>query len=120
MKTALLIVDHGSRKPDAHVHLLWVAEQVRRRRPDLPVYLAHMELASPSIQAAIDTCANDGVEELFVHPFFLVPGLHAAEDVPRLVDAAALAHPRMRVRVTEATGSVATIADLILATVPSD
>jgi len=43
-----------------------------------------------------------------------------AEDVPRLVAAAALAHPRMRVRVTEATGSVAGIADLILATVPSD
>ena len=120
MKTALLIVDHGSRKPDAHVHLLWVAEQVRRRRPDLPVYLAHMELATPSIQAAVESCAADGVEDLIVHPFFLVPGLHAAEDVPRLVDAAALAHPRMRVRVTEPTGSVAGIADLILATVSSD
>ena len=120
MKRGLLIVDHGSRKAEAHAHLMWVAEQVRRRRPDLPVYLAHMELAQPSIQQAIDACAGDGVELLIVHPFFLVPGLHAAEDVPRLVDAAALAHPRMRVRVTEATGSVAGIADLILATVPSD
>jgi len=120
VKSALLIVDHGSRRPDAHVHLLWVAEQVRRRRPGLAVYLAHMELAEPSIQAAVDACAADGVEELHVHPFFLVPGLHAAEDVPRLVAAAALAHPRMRVRVTEATGSVAGIADLILATIPAD
>lgn len=120
MKAALLIVDHGSRKPDAHVHLLWVAEQVRRRRPGLPVYVAHMELATPSIQQAVDACSADGVEELIVHPFFLVPGLHAADDVPRLVAAAALAHPRLRVRVTEATGSVAGIADLILATVPTD
>jgi sirohydrochlorin ferrochelatase len=79
-----------------------------------------MELAQPSIQQAVEACAADGVEELFVHPFFLVPGLHAADDVPRLVAAAALAHPRLRVRVTEATGSVAAIADLILATVPSD
>jgi sirohydrochlorin ferrochelatase len=120
VKSALLIVDHGSRRPDAHVHLLWVAEQVRRRRPGLPVYLAHMELAAPSIQQAVEACAADGVEDLIVHPFFLVPGLHAADDVPRLVAAAALAHPRMRVRVTEATGSVAGIADLILATISTD
>ena len=120
MKSALLIVDHGSRKPEAHVHLLWVAEQVRRRRPGLLVYVAHMELARPSIQQAIETCVTDGVEALTVHPFFLVPGLHAADDVPRLVEAAALAHPRLRVRVSEPTGSVAGIADLILATVPSD
>jgi sirohydrochlorin ferrochelatase len=120
VKVALLIVDHGSRKPDAHVHLLWVAEQVRRRRPGLSVYVAHMELAKPSIQQAIESCAADGIESLIVHPFFLVPGLHAAEDVPRLVEAAALAHPRLRVRVTDPTGSVAGIADLILATVPTD
>ena len=120
MKRALLIVDHGSRKPEARAHLEWVAEQVRRRRPDLPVYIAHMELTAPSIQQAVDACAAEGVEDLLVHPFFLVPGLHAADDVPRLVDAAALAHPRLRVRVTEATGSVAGVADLILATVPTD
>lgn len=120
MKTALLIVDHGSRKSDAHEHLAWVAEQVKLRRPGLPVYVAHMELASPSIAQALAACAADGVEDLLVHPFFLVPGLHAAEDVPRLVTAAALAHPRLRVRVTEATGSVAGIADLILATLPTD
>ena len=120
MKRALLIVDHGSRKPEARAHLEWVAEQVRRRRPDLAVYVAHMELVAPSIQQAIDAAAAEGVEDLLVHTFFLDPGLHAAEDVPRLVDAAALAHPRMRVRVTEATGSVAGVADLILATVPTD
>lgn len=120
MKRALLIVDHGSRKPEAHVHLLWVAEQVRRRRPGLPVYVAHMELATPSIAQAIDSCAADGIDDLLVHPFFLVPGLHAADDVPRLVEAAALAHPRLRVRVTEPSGSVAGIADLILATVPME
>ena len=120
MKRALLIVDHGSRKPDAHSHLAWVAEQVRLRRPELSVYVAHMELAEPSIEQAVQASAADGVEELFVHPFFLVPGLHSVEDVPRLVEAAARAHPRLRVRVTASTGSVAGIADLILATLPTD
>lgn len=120
MKRALLLVDHGSRKREAHSHLAWVAEQVRLRRPGLPVYVAHMELAEPSIEQAVQACAADGVEDLFVHPFFLVPGLHSVEDVPRLVEAAARAHPRLRVRMTASTGSVAGIADLILATLPTD
>jgi sirohydrochlorin ferrochelatase len=79
-----------------------------------------MELAEPSIEQAVQACAADGVEDLFVHPFFLVPGLHSVEDVPRLVEAAARAHPRLRVRMTASTGSVAGIADLILATLPTD
>ena len=120
MKRALLIVDHGSRAADAHAHLSWVAEQVRLRRPGLPVYVAHMELSEPSIERAVAACAEDGVEELFVHPFFLVPGVHATDDVPRLVEAAARAHPRLRVRMTASLGSVAGVADLILATLPSD
>ena len=117
MKRALLIVDHGSRRREAHEHLEWVAAQVRARRPALPVYVAHMELAGPSIHQALAACARDAIEEVLVHPFFLVPGLHAAGDVPRLVEAAAVAHPGLRVRMLAAIGSVAGIADLILATV---
>ncbi len=120
MKRALLIVDHGSRRLEAHEHLEWIAAQVRSRRPDLPVYIAHMELAGPSLHQAIAACARDGIEEVLIHPFFLVPGLHAAADVPRLVDAALVAHPGMRARITAPTGSVAAIADLILATLPDD
>ena len=42
---ALLLVDHGSRRPEAHRHLEWTAEQVRQRRPGLRVHVAHLELA---------------------------------------------------------------------------
>ena len=120
MKAALLIVDHGSRKPEAHV-----APRLGRRAgapapPDLPVYVAHMELVAALDPRRSTPARPTASRSCVVHPFFLVPGLHAAEDVPRLVDAAALAHPRMHVRVTEATGSVAGVADLILATVPTD
>jgi sirohydrochlorin ferrochelatase len=119
-KRALLLVDHGSRRPEAHAHLEGIAAQLRARRPDLAVYLAHMELAGPSVSEAVAACVRDGVEELFVHPFFLVPGLHAVADVPRLVDEALAAHPGLRARVTAPLGSVAGIADLILATVPDE
>ena len=115
MSRALLLVDHGSRREEATSHVEWIAEQVRSRRPDLSVYVAHMELAAPSIADAIERCVDDGVRELVIHPLFLVPGRHLSEDLPRLVEAAASQHPRLRVRITQALGLNPELAELILA-----
>ena len=83
VKRALLLVDHGSREPEAAAQLERLAEELRTREPELAVYVAHLELALPSIADAIATCAADGVTDLVVHPYFLAPGRHAAKDVPR-------------------------------------
>ena len=114
MSRALLLVDHGSRREEATRHVDWIAQQVRSRRPDLSVYVAHMELAPPSIADAIERCVADGIRELVVHPLFLVPGRHLSEDLPRLVEAAANQHPRLTVRITPALGLHPQLADLIL------
>lgn len=81
-----------------------VAEAVRRRLPDRLVYVAHMELATPDIRAAVDACAAAGVDEVVVHPYFLVPGRHASRDIPRLAREAASRHPGLRMRVSEPLG----------------
>ena len=120
MKRALLVVDHGSREPEAAAHLARLADELRRRRPELSVYFAHLEIAPPSVAEAIATCAADGVSDLVVHPFFLTPGRHAARDVPRAVEAAAAAHPGLRVRVGAPFGSATGVVDLILATLPAE
>ena len=88
MSRALLIVDHGSRRAEAHSHLEWVAREVQGRAVDLQVYIAHMELAEPSIAQAIASCVADGATELIVHPLFLVPGHHLCEQIPQLVESA--------------------------------
>jgi len=120
VRRALLLVDHGSREPEAGENLERVAAELRQRRPDLAVYVAHLELAEPSIAAALATCARDGIEDLVVHPFFLAAGRHAASDVPGAVAAAARAFPGLRVRLTAPTGAAAGIAELILATLPGE
>ena len=120
MKRALLLVDHGSREPEAAAQLERLAEELRTREPELAVYVAHLELALPSVAHAIATCAAEGVTDLVVHPYFLAPGRHAAKDVPQQVAAAAAKHPSLRIRLTPPTGASAGIADLILATLPTD
>jgi len=120
VKRGLLLIDHGSREPEAAAHLERIAAELRRRRPELAVYVAHLELAEPSIGAAVERAAREGVAELAVHPFFLAPGRHAARDVPAAVEAAARAHPGLRVRLTPPLGAAAGVAELILATLPAE
>jgi sirohydrochlorin ferrochelatase len=110
---ALLIVDHGSRRREAHDHLEKLAHEVRALLPSCIVRVAHMEVASPSIEEGIDACVADGASEIVVHPFFLVPGRHLTEDIPGLVARAADRHAGVKVRITEPIGSAPGLARLI-------
>ena len=116
MSRALVILDHGSRRAEAHDHLEWLAERVRSRAPDLVVAVAHLEIAQPSLAVTIDACVAQGVDEIAVHPLFLAPGLHLSRDVPRELEQAAARHPGVAIRLTEALGTRDALADLILAT----
>ena len=113
---ALVIVDHGSRRPEAHHHLERLAARVRERAPELRVRVAHMELASPSVAEAIEASVAKGARSITVHPLFLAPGQHLVEDIPELVRRAAERHPEVEIRLTPALGSLPALADLILST----
>ena len=54
---AILLVDHGSRRPEANAQLEALAEQVRAREPGTLVVSAHLELAPPDIAEALARCA---------------------------------------------------------------
>jgi len=112
---ALILVDHGSRRPEAGEVLLAMVELLRRSVPgDMEVRAAHMEIESPSIAEAIDACAAEGATEIIVSPYMLAHGRHASEDVPRLARAAAQGHPGLRLRVTECLGAHPALAQVIL------
>ena len=97
MKRAVLIVDHGSRLPEANELLLAVAARVRERLPDRLVRTAHLDIAEPGIPDAIDACAAEGAGEIVVAPWFLSPGAHTARDLPRIAAEAARRHPGVRI-----------------------
>jgi sirohydrochlorin ferrochelatase len=111
---ALILVDHGSRRAEAHAHLEAIAERVRARRPGLAVHVAHLELAEPSVAAAIESAIAGGARELVIHPLFLAPGRHLGDDLPARVRDALAAHPEIPVRITDPLGAHPGLADLIL------
>lgn len=101
---AVVVVDHGSRRPEANAQLEALAERLRESEPGTLVATAHLELEPPSIADAIARCAGAGAREVVVLPWFLAPGRHTAEDIPRQVDAARARHPELRIRVGDPLG----------------
>ena len=59
-----------------------------------------MELAEPSIAVAFDRCVEQGARLVVVFPYFLSPGRHWNEDIPRLAAAAAEKYPGVSYLVT--------------------
>jgi sirohydrochlorin ferrochelatase len=114
MTTALLLVDHGSRRAEANAQLAAIAALIRARvGPGVPVEVAHMELAEPSIARGIEACADAGAREVIVVPYFLGPGRHATEDVPRLAAEAAEQYG-VTCRVADVLGVHPLLAELVL------
>lgn len=113
-KRALLLVDHGSRAASANRVVAAIARKLAKRRPDWIVRFAHMELAAPTIDDAVDACVAAGAREIVVHPYFLAPGRHSTRDVPVLARAAARRHRGVRVRVTPPLGAHDGIVDVVL------
>lgn len=112
---ALLLIDHGSRRAEANDLLQHVAAMVEARLgKGRIVEVAHMELAEPGIDAAFARCVKRGAKVVVAHPFMLAPGRHATEDVPRLVAAAAAAHPGVRYVMAEPLGAHEGIAEAVI------
>ena len=91
-EVGIVIVDHGSRREVSNALLLQVAELARRELDCDNIEPAHMELAAPTVADAFDACVAHGARLVIVYPYFLGPGRHWDEDIPRLARAAASRH----------------------------
>ena len=114
MKTALLIIDHGSKRKEANHMLFEIVKLIRHKQPDLLVYGAHMELAKPTIKEGVEWCIKKGATHLVAHPYMLSPGRHATTDIPHLVKEALHHYPDITYSVTPPLGVDEALAELIL------
>jgi sirohydrochlorin ferrochelatase len=111
---AILLVDHGSRADGANAQLAEIARLVERRAAGTLVAHAHMELGAPTIGDAVDDLVQRGAREVVVVPYFLVPGRHATEDVPRLAREAVARHSGLALRIAAPLGVHELLAELVV------
>ena len=112
MQIGVVIVDHGSRRPQSNQMLEEVARLFAERfaqRYEI-VEPAHMELCEPSIATAYGRCVRRGATHVVVCPFVLGPGKHWTSDIPALTAAAAAEFPGTQYHVAQTLG----LDDLIL------
>lgn len=114
MRRAVLLVDHGSRRNEANAVLEALARRLRERLPDRIVVFAHMDLAEPTVAQGIAACVAKGATEIVVHPYFLAPGSHSTDDIPRLARAALAGHPQVTLRFTPALGVHEKLVEVVL------
>ena len=100
----IILVDHGSQRSESNDMLLEVVREFQAASGFDVVEPAHMELAEPSIDAAFTRCVERGATTVVVYPYFLLPGRHWNEDIPRLAAAAAAKHAGIRYLVTAPFG----------------
>jgi sirohydrochlorin ferrochelatase len=111
---SILLIDHGSVKPEANHMVSCMANLLQHMVGDgILVRHAHMELAEPSIAEGFADCVRNGATEVIAFPYMLSPGKHVTRDVPRLVAEAARAFPQVSYRVTDAFGVHEKLAELI-------
>lgn len=109
----VILVDHGSRRGESNELLLEVVEHFARASGLPIVEPAHMEIAEPSIATAFARCVRRGAKTVVVFPYFLLPGKHWHEDIPRLAADAAANHPGVQFRVTAPFGHHPLLFDVI-------
>lgn len=114
MKTALLLIAHGSREPAANADLFYVMEQVRSRGGYDVVEAAFLELAEPAITKAAQRCVALGAERVILVPYFLSAGVHVQRDLERHKEELAKAHPKTRFALAEPLGRSTLIVDVVL------
>jgi sirohydrochlorin cobaltochelatase len=97
MTQALLIAGHGSRAPEGIQEFLGLARHFRALRPDLPLEIAFLEFARPTIQEGIDRLVAGGADTVVVLPGVLMAAGHAKNDMASEVRTARERHPQVTI-----------------------
>jgi sirohydrochlorin ferrochelatase len=103
-RTALLLIAHGSREPEANADLDHLAEALRRQGEYAWVEAAFLELAEPDPDAGASRCLTRGAERLILLPYFLSAGVHVNRDLSAIRDRLTERNPEVEICLAEPLG----------------
>jgi sirohydrochlorin ferrochelatase len=104
MHTALLLIAHGSRQPEANDDLHDLAERLRLTGRYAIVEPAFLELAAPTIDEAGRRCLEQGADRVILVPYFLSAGVHVQRDLQAHRERLAAAYPAVAFALAEPLG----------------
>jgi sirohydrochlorin ferrochelatase len=111
--SALLLIAHGSRRPEANADLDHLAGVLRARGEWRHVQPAYLELCEPSIAQAGEMCVAAGAKQVVMVPYFLSAGVHVVEDLTAARDGLANRHPMVEFVLAEPLGRHPLLAEVV-------
>jgi sirohydrochlorin ferrochelatase len=113
VKTAILLMAHGSRIPEANSAVNEVAAMVKEMAGFDVVEVSFRENHSPNIQNGIDACVVQGAGRILLVPYFLYMGAHVLEDLPAEIEEAKLRHPGIEMAMGKPLGIHRKLAEIV-------
>ncbi|HEX9997604.1 MAG TPA: CbiX/SirB N-terminal domain-containing protein [Abditibacterium sp.] len=113
MKTALLVMVHGSPRPQSNGAMLDVVEMVKARGVFDFVTVGFMECNEPTIPEAAAQCVEAGAQKVVAVPYFLHSGSHVADDLPTLLEEARENYPDVQWLMGDYLGRNELVADVV-------
>ncbi len=113
MKSAVIILGHGSKRPHAGDDLAGLAARLKTDAGYDIVEHAFLQYAPPSLGETVKRCIERGAERIVIVPFFVQAGLHVTKDVPEQVDRLRERYRAVRFEITAPVGSHPMMASLV-------
>lgn len=114
MRTALVLIAHGSRAAAANDDLRRLADRIRGRGEHHAVVASFLELADPDIPSAARASVADGAERVVLCPYFLSAGTHVRRDLTAFRDDLAREFPHVAFLLAEPLGQHPSLEALVL------
>ncbi|MBT0652208.1 sirohydrochlorin chelatase [Geomobilimonas luticola] len=114
MKTAILLMAHGSRIPEANDAVHEIAAMVKEMTGYDNVEVSFREQHKPDIQQGIDACVAKGAERIILMPYFLFIGAHVQEDLPAEMAEARQRHPQVEFAMGKHLGVHRKLAEVVV------
>jgi len=113
VKTALLLIAHGSREDGANADLQHIVGAMRRRGHYAIVEPAFLEIAEPTMESGGQRCVEQGAERVILLPYFLSAGVHVRRDLQEFRSRLAERHPQVTFYLAEPLGPDPVLLDVL-------
>ena len=114
MKTAILLMAHGSRIAEANDAAREVAAMVQQMTGYEIVEVSFREMHEPNIQAGVDACVAKGAQRILLIPYFLFMGAHVQHDLPEEIETAQQRHPGLQLAMAPHLGAHRKLAEIVM------
>lgn len=114
MKSAVIVLGHGSKAADALETLTKYGNMIRNEGGFDILEIASLQFNQPDLPTSIRRVIELGAKRIIIAPLFLYNGVHIQEDIPEVVAEEQAVHPDVEILLADSLGLDPRIANIVL------